>query len=127
MPSSLAIPISNAFLLKGLHNFVPKTAPSISADAIIAAGALDVETLTSSPVLLHGLREAWARSVGWVNIFLTAVICISVPTALGMRWLNIKKVSQEREAAKKTQAERLVHDRALQDDQLEKRTTLALE
>ncbi|PVH92484.1 MFS general substrate transporter [Periconia macrospinosa] len=101
---SLAIPISNAVLLKGLRNFVPKYAPGVSADAAIAAGALDVDTLTQSPVDLHGLRQAWAHSVGWVNILLTAVICISVPTALGMRWLNIKKVSQEREQAKQKQA-----------------------
>lgn len=86
--SSLAIPISNAVLLKRLRNFVPRKEPGVSVDAVITAGALDVHTLTSSPLILQRLREALARSVGWVNILLTSVIFISIPAALGMQWLN---------------------------------------
>ncbi|PVH94202.1 hypothetical protein DM02DRAFT_661269 [Periconia macrospinosa] len=43
---SLAIPVSNAVLLKGLRNVLPKYAPGVSADAAIAAGGLYVDTLT---------------------------------------------------------------------------------
>ncbi|KAF1998136.1 MFS general substrate transporter [Amniculicola lignicola CBS 123094] len=94
---SLAIPISNSLLLKGLQHHIPKHAPGISPISVIKAGALDLPNLSTSRTAIEGLREAWALSVSWVNILLTAVICISLPTALGMKWLNIKKISKERE------------------------------
>lgn len=34
-------------------------------------------------------------------ILLVVAICISVPTAFGMEWLNIKRVSREREKEQK--------------------------
>jgi hypothetical protein len=57
-------------------------------------------SLTNSEILLRSLRQAWSVSVSKVNILLLAVICISVPTACGMKWLNIKKISREREERK---------------------------
>ena len=72
---------------------------------MVRAGALNLQSLTTSPSILHSLREAYAVAIAHVNIFLVAIICISVPTACGMEWLNIKKVSAQREEEKKEMME----------------------
>jgi hypothetical protein len=98
---SLGVPIANAILISSLNSEVPRYAPSVSPETVISAGALNVTSLTDSPNVLHGLRAAWSIAVAHVNILLTSIICISVPTALGMRWLNLKKISEARDAEKK--------------------------
>ena len=98
--SALGVPIANALLLNGLRSQVPKFTSSVSPEAVIRAGALNLQSLTRSPDVLQSLREAYAIAISHVNIFLVAVICISVPTACGMEWLNIKKISAQREAKK---------------------------
>ena len=100
---ALGIPIGNALLINGLHEQVPKYAPEVSPDAVVTGGALALKSLTTSPAILNGLRVAWTIAVSHVNYFLVAIICISVPTACGMEWLNIRKVSAEREGEKKVQ------------------------
>lgn len=82
---------------------MPTFAPSVSADAVVIAGPLNLTSLTPVGSVLHGLREAWALAVSRVNIFLVIVICVSVPTACGMKWLNIKRISREREEEKRAQ------------------------
>jgi len=94
---ALGVPIGNALLIGGLKSQVPKYAGSVSSEAVIRNGALNLQSLTNSPIALRGLREAYAIAISRVNIFLVVVICVSVPTSLGMQWLNIKKVSIKRE------------------------------
>lgn len=100
---ALGVPIGNALLINGLHEQVPKYAPGISPDAVVTGGALALKSLTTSSAILNGLRVAWTIAVSHVNYFLVAIICISVPTACGMEWLNVKKISAEREDEKKIQ------------------------
>lgn len=102
---SLGVPIGNALLIDGLRSEVPKFAPKVSPEAVIRNGALNLQTLTMSPSALRGLREAYSIAISHVNIFLVVVICISVPTASGMEWLNIKKISQQRERERKEKGE----------------------
>ncbi|KAL8704960.1 MAG: hypothetical protein Q9201_001906 [Fulgogasparrea decipioides] len=105
---SIGIPIANALLIDGLHSQVPEYAPSVSPDDVVRNGALHFESLTTSSSLLRGLRQAYAIAISHVCIFLVAIICISIPTALGMEWLNIKEVSRKREEEKKAKAEEAI-------------------
>ena len=98
------MPIGNALLIDGLHTEVPKLTSTVSPDAVVTNGALNLQSLTTSPSILHGLREAYAIAISHVNYFLVATIVISVPTALGMEWLNIKRVSIQREENKRSKA-----------------------
>lgn len=100
-PSSLGVPVGNAILISTLQSSVPQLAPSVPPDAVVVAGPLDLASLTNSAAELLGLRQAWALAVSRVNIFLVVIICISVPTACGMEWLNLKKISKEREIRKR--------------------------
>jgi hypothetical protein len=59
---SIGVPIGNAILINALQSTVPEHAPSIAARAVIAAGPLNVSTLTTSESLLQGLRRFRRRS-----------------------------------------------------------------
>ncbi|KAL8969893.1 MAG: hypothetical protein Q9197_004104 [Variospora fuerteventurae] len=102
---ALGVPIGNALLIGGLRSEVPKFTPDVSPEAVVRNGALDLQRLTSSPRTLQGLRTAYAMAISHVNIFLVVLICISVPTACGMKWLNIKEVSRLNEEEKKRKRE----------------------
>lgn len=99
--SALGTPIGSALLVGGLRTEIPKMTTEISADAVINAGATGLSSLTKVPTLVRKLRDAYSIAISHVMILLVVVICISVPTALGMKWLNIKKVSIAREEEQK--------------------------
>ncbi|MCJ1413948.1 hypothetical protein MMC32_000273 [Xylographa parallela] len=99
---ALGVPVANALLIDGLYTEVPKFTSAVSPGAVVRNGALNLQSLTSSATVLSGLRQAYAIAISHVNIFLVVVICVSVPTACGMKWLNIKKVSEQREEEKKS-------------------------
>ena len=107
---SIGVPMGNAILIAGLQHEVAYHDPFISPDAVVKASALGVTTLSSDPSRIHVLREAWAAAVADVNVLLVTIICVSVPTALGMKWLNIKRISeardQDREEKEKAQKEK---------------------
>lgn len=100
--SAIGIPVGNALLISGLRNQVPRLAHGIPPEAVIRNGPLNLQALTKSPSLLHGLREAYAIAISHVNIFLVVLVCVSVPTAGGMKWLNIKEVSKRNEEEKRS-------------------------
>jgi len=83
---------------------VRKLTFNIPVNSVINAGATGLHSLTESPDKLRQLQDVYSNAVSKVMIFLVAVICISVPTAFGMKWLNIKKISIQREEEKRTQA-----------------------
>lgn len=55
-------------------------------------------------------------------ILLLVTICVSVPVALGIKWLNIKDVSREREKRKAAAEESItiVRDDVVQTGEMEK-------
>ncbi|KAL8868192.1 MAG: hypothetical protein Q9174_005149 [Haloplaca sp. 1 TL-2023] len=98
---AIGIPIANALLIDSLHSQVPEFALDVASEDVVRNGALNLEHLTRSPSILRGLRQAYAIAISHVCILLVVVVCVSIPVALGMEWLNIKKVSQQREEEKK--------------------------
>jgi hypothetical protein len=98
---ALGTPIGSALLIGGIRSEVPRVTTAVTPDEVINAGATGLDTLTTSPTVIALLRTAYSIAVSRVMIFLVIIICISVPTSLGMRWLNIKKISVEREEEKR--------------------------
>jgi hypothetical protein len=94
------VSIGNAILVNGLSASIGKYAPGISAVEAIRVGPLNLPLLTSTAAQLHGLREAFAVAIQHVMIFALVTVCVSVPVACGMQWLNIVKLSREREQKK---------------------------
>ncbi|EPE30603.1 MFS general substrate transporter [Glarea lozoyensis ATCC 20868] len=98
---AIGIPIANTLLVNGLRSSIPKaTGDKISPQTVIDVGATGLSKLTQEPQLILKIREAYTVAISHTMILLLVTICVSVPVALGMKWLNIKEVSIERERVK---------------------------
>ena len=101
---SLAVSIGEALLVNGLKTELPKHTDAIPPEAVVKAGALNLAALTNSAAILQAMREAYAAAIRHVLIFALAIVCLSVPAACGMQWLNLKQVSRDREEERKSRA-----------------------
>lgn len=102
---SIAVSIGESLLVNGLSREIPQHTNAISPQTVINAGPLDLQNLTSSAAILLSLRESYVIAISNIFIFATVVVCVSIPVACGMQWLNVKKISKEREEKKATQAQ----------------------
>lgn len=96
---AIGISVGENILVSQLLREVPRYARTIPPEAVIASGALNLTSLTTSPPVLHGLRHAYSRALSAVMICATAAIGISVLATLGMQRVNLVKVSRGRELA----------------------------
>jgi len=95
--SAIGISIGGKILISELISQVPKYTSTVSPQAVVQAGALNLDTLASSPSTLTGLREAYSAAISGTMICATVTICVSVLTTFGMRWFNLKHVSKDNE------------------------------
>jgi hypothetical protein len=95
---TVAIPIGNAVFLNALGKYIPIYSDGIETQAVVHAGPLAIHQLSSSAITVHGIRLAYSKAVQHTMVFALVIICVSIPAASGMQWLNIKKVSKAREA-----------------------------
>lgn len=86
-------------LVSKLIDDVPRYTSTISALAVIEAGPLNLKSLTALPDVLMGLRKAYSVAISATMICATTTICVSILATFGMRWLNLKDVSVEKETA----------------------------
>ena len=100
--SAIGISIGESILVSKLLSEVPKYTNSVTPQAVVSSGALNLDSLTNSPLVIDGLRQAYGKAISAVMICATVAICVSGLTTLGMRPLNLKVISREREAARAT-------------------------
>jgi hypothetical protein len=73
-------------------------APEITLQQIVQTGPLAINQLSQSAQTIHGIRLAYSKAIQHIFLFALAVVCISIPASSRMQWLNVKKVSEVREA-----------------------------
>ena len=100
--SAIGTPIGENILVSKLIDEVPKYASAIPPQAVVDSGALNLQTITSSPAILYGLRQAYGVAISAIIIFATVTICVSILATLGMQRLNLKVISREREVQEQT-------------------------
>jgi len=93
---SIAISIGESLLINGLAREVPRYTDSVSPQAVISAGALNLSSLTTSNTVLRSLQAAYAKVISTIMVFALIIVCISIPVACGMKWLNLKRVAEHR-------------------------------
>lgn len=98
--SAIAVSIGENLLVSKLIGEVPKYTSTISPQTVIEAGALNLTTLTASPAVLTGLRKAYSTAISATMICATVTICVSILATFGMRRLNLKEESRDREVSK---------------------------
>jgi len=64
---------------------------NLSAQAIIAAGATNLHSLTSSPAVFQEIQSIYSLGVRNVMYFSTGLVALALPLAFGMEWVSVKK------------------------------------
>jgi len=95
--AALNLSFSATILTNSLHRLIPVYAPTVDADAIIAAGAYgfrgDLQGAQLSEVL-----EAYAKSLGRVFYLVTAISAMCGIVAWGMGWPDMRRKKKKVEA-----------------------------
>ncbi|MCJ1432696.1 hypothetical protein MMC27_002053 [Xylographa pallens] len=92
---AIGISIRENILISELISNVSRYTSTISPQTVIQAGALSLGTLTAIPSILLGLREAYSAAISATMICATVAICLSIPAALGIRQLSLKRPTEE--------------------------------
>ncbi|KAF2440272.1 MFS general substrate transporter [Karstenula rhodostoma CBS 690.94] len=95
---AIAIAVGQTITLTTIITEVPKRIPEVSPQAVIAAGALGFDTLAATPDALVQLRDIWNLAFTRTMILSLAMTCAAVPCALGMEFLNSRKIAEQRMA-----------------------------
>jgi hypothetical protein len=94
---TIAIPIGNAFILNALTKYIPMyTDNDLNAHTIIETGPLAFPHLTSDRDTIFDIRLAYSKAIQHILIFALVVVCVSIPAAAGMQWLNLRTVANAR-------------------------------
>ena len=70
-------------LVNSLLREVPTHTNSVSPNAVIANGPLDLHRLSDSGLEQQGLREAYAKAIQNLMWYSLAAVCVALPFALG--------------------------------------------
>ncbi|MCJ1376700.1 hypothetical protein MMC20_007945 [Loxospora ochrophaea] len=93
---AVAIPIGETIFLNDLLREVFSRTNAIPAQAIITAGATNLNELTNNPDVLLDLRIAYSKAVVDTIYFALATTILPIVFAVSMEWKNVKKVSEQR-------------------------------
>ncbi|KAI9644741.1 hypothetical protein NHQ30_006768 [Ciborinia camelliae] len=96
---ALGLSISQALLLTSLQTNIPLLVPSISPEAIIKTGAVNLDRLTTDPAVLLEIRGAWGAAVRVIFKFVLTASAMSIPFAALLEQLNVHAVSKRRQPA----------------------------
>jgi hypothetical protein len=83
----------------GLNTFtisIPAHTTEVGVPQVIDAGAGGINSIAPDGAVLKSLREAYAEALRGSFLLALVGICLALPFAAGMQWLNIKRVAEER-------------------------------
>jgi len=100
MNRSIAIAIGQSLFVNGLVEEIPKRTDAVSSAAVLKVGPTALTLLAKTPAILRALRDAYSEAIQRTMYFSLATACVALPFALGMQWLNVKKVAKEKEKEK---------------------------
>ena len=95
---AIMVVFSQTILTNSLKTELPKYAPAVNAQAVIAAGATNFRK-TVAPELLEGVLVAYAKSLGRIYYLAApmAVVALVLSYFMGWRDLRKKEVGNEEE------------------------------
>ena len=91
-----AVAIGQSILVNSLIQEIPKRTAIVTPQAVISNGALDLQRLAGSSEVLEALRGAYAKAIQNLLLYSLVAVCVALPFALRMEWLNVKKAAVEK-------------------------------
>ncbi|KAF2688991.1 MFS general substrate transporter [Lentithecium fluviatile CBS 122367] len=104
---AIGVAMGQTIVLNTLVTEVPKAIPSLTGRLVMAAGATDLQRIAGSPAGELILRAIWNKAMVRTLYLSVAFASSAIPFALGMEWLNAKKVAEQRKAAVGTVKEKV--------------------
>jgi cellobiose-specific phosphotransferase system component IIC len=86
--------------VNGLLDEIPKRSNAVSPVEVLAVGPTAFQHLARTPEILRALQNAYATAIQLTMYSSLATVCIALPFALGMQWLNVKNVAEAQNAAR---------------------------
>ena len=94
-----AIPIAQALFLSSLRQQLPIQAPELDPEAVIRAGATNLQALAgSSASILLALQRCYATALSRTYILVLAAACAATVCGCGFEWKNIRTEAERRKA-----------------------------
>lgn len=118
---ALAVSIGQNLLLTTLKTSIPAHTTEVSAQQVIDTGAGSLNSIAPNVVVLQSLRESYAAALKGTFVLPLVGMCLALPSAAGMQWLNIKRVAEERRGNAREGAVDLI--RAEEGTELEEKST----
>ena len=94
---SAVIAIGQSLFINGLLREIPRLTDAIDPHTVVKAGPLNLKALAKSPAVLGALRSAYSLAVRDTMYYSLAAVCVTIPFAFGMQWLNIKKAARNKD------------------------------
>lgn len=85
--------------MNGLLDEIPKRTKAVRPYEVLAVGPTAFQHLARTPEIWRALQDAYATAIQLTMYFSLATVCVALPFALGMQWLNVKKVVKAQNAA----------------------------
>lgn len=104
--------MGQTIVLNTLVTEVPAAIPSLTGRLVMGAGAADLRRIAGSSEVEHILRGIWSKAIVRTIYLAVAFAAAAIPFAIGMEWLNAKKIAQQR----KCQAESSEESSAMDKD-----------
>ena len=77
--------------MNGLLKEIPLHTNSVSAEAVIRAGATNLRQLTSDDSALRAVQDGYAQAVVATLYLALAAACVSLPFAVSMEWKSVRQ------------------------------------
>ncbi|BCS17397.1 MDR family MFS transporter [Aspergillus puulaauensis] len=87
---SVFLAVANVIFSEGLKSQIPRYAPNVHPDVVIAAGATGFRQTVSGDDL-QGVLKGYARAVGWVFYLVAALCVVTFASGWGMGWVDLRK------------------------------------
>lgn len=87
---SVFLAVANVIFSEGLKSQIPRYAPNVHPDVVIAAGATGFRETVSGEDL-EGVLKGYSRAVGWTFYLVAALCVVSFASAWGMGWVDLRK------------------------------------
>ncbi|KAL2817541.1 major facilitator superfamily domain-containing protein [Aspergillus granulosus] len=93
---SIFLAIANVIFSAGLRDQIPRYAPNVNPEDVIAAGATGFREIVA-PEDLEGVLRGYAKSIDWV-MYLTVGLCVAqFMSSWGMGWKDVRKKQEVKE------------------------------
>ncbi|KAF2267497.1 MFS general substrate transporter [Lojkania enalia] len=93
---AIAVSVGQNLLINRLQHTVPSHTSFVSPKQVIDVGAGGLSQFAHNAGVLRKLREAYAEAISPIWKLALVTTCLSILPTVGMQWLNIKRIAEER-------------------------------